>query len=421
MKAKLLFSFLLVLLTVSVWGQQITEQLAKERVLQFLNENGAAKARGLSASMVSAKVEAQSIYAFNLEGGGYIIASSDSRALPVLGYSDKGTIDWDRMPDNMRYWLKQYDQAMATLGKNKTFRDGNSIFAKATTRAERQAVAPLIKTEWYQGEPYWDKCPLYDGADYTQTGKPCPTGCVATAMAQVMNYWQWPKSSPEIPAYDQPTAFQGKEKIWTHPALPAVTFDWANMIENYEKKNPMTGNWEVVGTDVEKDAVATLMQYCGQSIYMDYHPDGCSSWGSYVAEALAKYFCYDAGVRLAPRHTCLVAQYASLGTLAAGIDGQNCQLSSIFVKYVYSELVYAGTLAGTRNTADTNADAFTAVRKAFLDNLLGNLMVFGQSAFNQGNCLSQNRGIPLQYSFDIIRSCQLATHKTAATQIWIPA
>ena len=320
MKAKLLLSFLLILLTVSVWGQQITEQQAKERVQQFLNENGAAKARGLSASMVSAKVEAQSIYAFNLEGGGYIIASSDSRALPVLGYSDKGTIDWDRMPDNMRYWLKQYDDAMATLGKSKAFRDGNSIFAKASTRAAHEAIAPLIKTAWYQTEPYWDKCPLYDGADYTLTGEPCPTGCVATAMAQVMNYWQWPKSSPEIPAYDQPTAFQGKEKIWNHPALPAVTFDWANMIENYEKKNPMTGNWEVVGTDVEKDAVATLMQYCGQSIYMDYHPDGCSSWGSYVAEALAKYFCYDAGVRLAPRIKYTIDEWENLvyDELAAG-------------------------------------------------------------------------------------------------------
>ena len=317
---KRILLLVLTCLAISVWGQQISEQQAKERVLQFLNDNAPAKARGLSARMEAAKVEAQSIYAFNVEGGGYIIASGDSRALPLLGYSDKGTIDWDHMPDNMRYWLKQYDQAMATLGKNKTFRDGNSIFAKATTRAERQAVAPLIKTEWYQGEPYWDKCPLYDGADYTQTGKPCPTGCVATAMAQVMNYWLWPKASPEIPAYEQYTAFQGKEKKWNHPALPAVTFDWANMIENYEKKNSKTGKWEVVGTDTQKEAVATLMQYCGQATLMQYTPQGSSSMGQTVAEALAKYFCYDAGVRNVPRIKYTIDEWENLlyGELSEG-------------------------------------------------------------------------------------------------------
>lgn len=300
MKRSLVLSFLLALLTVSVWAQQISEQQARERVIQFLSDNTSATTRGLherDGQMETAKVEVKSIYAFNLEGGGYIIASGDKRALPVLGYSDTGTIDWDRMPDNMRAWLKQYDEAMKTLGKNKTFRDGNSIFAKGKTRAAWAAIKPLMKTEWYQDAPYSDKCPLYDGADESLVGQPCPTGCVATAMAQVMNYHQWPKSSPEIPAYDQATAYAGKEKIWTHPALPAVTFDWDNMIENYEKRNPKTGRWEVVGTDVQKEAVATLMQYCGQSVYMDYHPESSNSLGQYVAEALAKYFCYDGGVR----------------------------------------------------------------------------------------------------------------------------
>ena len=303
MKAKLLISFLLALLTVSVWGQQITEQQAKERVLQFLSDNASTKARGLSQNlqMEAAKMEAQSIYAFNLEGGGYIIASGDSRALPVLGYSNKGSIDWDRMPANMRYWLKQYDEATKTLGKNKNFRNGNSIFAKAKTRASRAAIAPLIKTTWDQGEPYWDNVPLYDGADITQVGNPNPTGCVATAMAQVMNYWQWPKASPALPAYDQETAYEGKEKIWNHPALPAVTFDWTNMLDTYKEWDPYAGQWNILGTEAQRSAVATLMQYCGQSVYMDYSPTFSGSMTQYVSEALAKYFCYDGGVRTEAR------------------------------------------------------------------------------------------------------------------------
>ena len=95
----------LVLLTAVAWAQHITEEQACERALKYLTNNDAAKARGMEATdrkATATKVGAESIYAFNLEGGGYVIASGDSRALPVLGYSVSGTIDWERVPANMR-------------------------------------------------------------------------------------------------------------------------------------------------------------------------------------------------------------------------------------------------------------------------------------------------------------------------------
>ncbi|MBR3655649.1 MAG: Spi family protease inhibitor [Prevotella sp.] len=104
MKRQLLL-FVLVLMTAGVWAQQISEEQARDR------------------------------------------------ALPVLGYSATGSIDWDRMPDNMRAWLKSYDQAMATLGNTKEFADGVSIHAQKT-RAPRKAIAPLLKTQWDQMEPH---------------------------------------------------------------------------------------------------------------------------------------------------------------------------------------------------------------------------------------------------------------------------
>ena len=116
MKRQLLL-LVLVLMTAGVWAQQISEEQARDRALKFLTNNAPAKTRGLNVGIdrktVTAKTGAKSIYAFNLDGGGFVIASGDSRALPVLGYSATGSIDWDRMPDNMRAWLKSYDQAMA--------------------------------------------------------------------------------------------------------------------------------------------------------------------------------------------------------------------------------------------------------------------------------------------------------------------
>ena len=288
---RLFLLFVLTLLTAVVWAQRISEEQARERALKYLTTNSAAKARGMhavgSTKTTTAKVGANSIYAFNLEGGGYVIASGDSRALPVLGYSDSGAIDWDRMPANMQAWLKQYDQAIASLGKSQDFADGNSKRG-LKTRTAQPAIDPLIKTQWDQGAPYWYKIPLYNGADTNLLGQPCPTGCVATAMAQIMNYHQWPKAACEpIPEYEYESVHENKSKTVHFDTLPSTTFDWDNMMDSYQGPNKT-----VVGTEAQQDAVATLMLYCAQSVYMDYHPQVSLSDHQQVVEALIKYFGY---------------------------------------------------------------------------------------------------------------------------------
>ena len=289
MKRQLLL-FVLVLMTAGVWAQQISEEQARDRALKYLSNNAPAKTRGLNVGMdrktVTAKTDAKSIYAFNLDGGGYVIASGDSRALPVLGYSPTGSIDWDRMPDNMRAWLKSYDQAMATLGNTKEFTDGVSRHGQ-TTRSPHEAIGPLLKTLWYQAEPYWNDVPPYDGANPDWKGQPSYTGCVATAMAMVMNYYQWPKEAcTEIPAYDITTAHENVEKVWHIDALPPTTFDWDNMLDNYVTPEG------IIGTPEQQKAVAKLMRYCGQGVKMKYSPQVSLAYVQSVAEALVKYFGY---------------------------------------------------------------------------------------------------------------------------------
>ena len=289
MKRQLLL-LVLVLMTAGVWAQQISEEQARDRALKFLTNNDAAKTRGLNVGMdrktVTAKTDAKSIYAFNLDGGGYVIASGDSRALPVLGYSATGSIDWDRMPDNMRAWLKSYDQAMTTLGNTKEFTDGVSRHGQKT-RSPREAIAPLLKTQWNQMKPYWNDTPPYDGANPDWEGQPTLTGCVATAMAMVMNYYQWPKEAcTEIPAYDITTAHENVKKVWHIDALPPTTFDWGNMLDNYVTPEG------IIGTPEQQKAVAKLMRYCGQGARMDYSPKVSIAHNHSVAEALVKYFGY---------------------------------------------------------------------------------------------------------------------------------
>ena len=320
-------------------AQQLTEQQAKERAMRYLDthekeiaNSGKGLARAGNPSdkerLTSAKVEAKSIYAFNCDGGGYVIASADSRALPVLGYSDTGSIEWERMPENMRVWLKLYDEAIATLGNRQDFKDGDitdpashSGTLRQTRTIERAPIEPLIKTNWYQIVPYYNECPLYDGADSSLAGKRCMTGCTPTATAQVMNYYQWPKAiTDSLPGYDIETTYKDEKKVWHIDALPPVTFAWEDMLDCYLE--PRDGSWqpkEILGTEAQQQAVATLMRYCGQAMKTTYSPAGSATSTDAQYAALVKDFGYTAATQINFRTLYTIDEWEDIiyGELAA--------------------------------------------------------------------------------------------------------
>ena len=320
-------------------AQQFTEQQAKERAMRYLDTHEkeiVSRSKGLARAgnpsdkerFISAKVEAKSIYAFNCDGGGYVIASADSRALPVLGYSDTGSIEWERMPENMRVWLKLYDEAIATLGNRQDFKDGDitdpashSGTLRQTRTIERAPIEPLIKTNWYQIVPYYNECPLYDGADRSLAGKRCMTGCTATATAQVMNYYQWPKAiTDSLPGYDIETTYKDEKKVWHIDALPPVTFAWEDMLDCYLE--PRDGSWqpkEILGTEAQQQAVATLMRYCGQAMKTTYSPAGSATSTDAQYAALVKDFGYTAATQINFRTLYTIDEWEDIiyGELAA--------------------------------------------------------------------------------------------------------
>ena len=321
---RIVFLIALMWLAIGARAQQLTEQEAKDRALQYLNEKAPVKTRGLASSQLeSAKVGAKKIYAFNREGGGFVIASGDERTLPVLGYSDSGSIDWERMPENMRAWLMQYDEAIATLGDRTDFKDGNQIIdgsqSHVSTRTGRTPVEPLIKTRWSQSmAPYNDMTPLYAGHNPEWQGQRCLAGCVAAALAQVLNYWQWPKELPDgLPAYESVDYEYDANLTWHIDALPPVTFDWDNMIDEYV--NPDDWN-DVYGTDAQQQAVAILMRYCGQAIESMYCPIGTGAYSYKCRDALVNHFGYAAATRVSDRRKFGIDEWEELvyTELAAG-------------------------------------------------------------------------------------------------------
>lgn len=158
-----------------------------------------------------------SYYIFNYVGGGFVIVPADKRVEPIMAYSDRGYfIKSGKLPSGLISWLSLNHKNMQLLRKNSTLKapvqvtkhwsefqltydNGNPgsprILQLLPTPPPCQdetyitLVGPLLQTQWGQGYPYNALCPAGSYSNYHT-----PTGCVATAMAQVMYYWQYPSS-----------------------------------------------------------------------------------------------------------------------------------------------------------------------------------------------------------------------------------
>ena len=247
----------------------ITEEQAKAKAQSFLQSRHSlppgkrlASAR-TSRELRSTPMGKKALYVFNVgERDGFVIVAGDDRARPILGYVDSGTFDASRMPAALNEMLDIYARQIEMLGQTRAKSDSKPQPARVQHRTSgvMADVEPLLTTTWDQGYPYNDYCP-------TLNDQTALTGCVATAMAQIANYYKYPTSEvPNLAAY---TSATNKINV---SAWGATTFDWNNMLDSY------SGSY----TNDQKKAVATLMRYCGQAAQMDY---GFSS-GAYNGDAL---------------------------------------------------------------------------------------------------------------------------------------
>ncbi len=309
MRRNLLLSVCFLMASVLFAGP-VTKQQAQEMAAQFLAGKSITH-RAASASQMHVKVvmnavdEAGQPYLYAVQPDnqrGFVIVSGDDRFRDVLGYSESGTFDNANMPDNMRAWLQGYVDEMKHL---KAIGYQPSASAAHRTSGVKKAISPLIQTRWNQGAPYNQKCP-----DFFTFGKSV-TGCVATAMAQVIYYSS--KKAGKIPAktlaaidaYDCSTSWGGGLGKVHVDAIPKTTLDWDNMLEDYSGSS----------TEVQETAVATLMQICGAAVHMDYANSangGSSASTSLVPSALVTYFGYDGTVRKMSRDAYTLATWTEI-------------------------------------------------------------------------------------------------------------
>lgn len=213
-------------------------------------------------------------YAFEpANGSGFMILSADDIAYPVLGYSDNGKFDTENMPEQLKGWIEGYGEEIEyAKSMGITPEVGNIMLAP---RGAREAILPLVKSKWDQGSPYNNECPTVNGIR-------CVTGCVATSVAQVMNYFKYPEIGT------------GTVRATLKPSGQSVTmdlaeraFEWNNMLDNY-----VDGTYN----DAQASAVAYLMKAAGYSVNMSYGTDASGAVSMVIAKALRDNFKYDPGI-----------------------------------------------------------------------------------------------------------------------------
>jgi hypothetical protein len=237
------------------------------------------------ASLRSAATEAY-YYIFNIGGDeGFIIISGDDRADDVLGYATQGHFDIDGIPANFRNWLSLYRAELKSLSEAPEWPPrtdyASHTFSEAVLFAPE--IKPLLgKIAWGQNVPFNALCPIIP-----ETETHAIAGCVATAMAQIMKFYEWPAKGTGSKTYTSE-----KHRLLLKVDFSQTAYDWAQMRDTY-----VDGEY----SEAELDAVTTLIYHCGVAAEMNYSfVSGASQ--QIAAFGMKDYFNYATDMQLLDRN-----------------------------------------------------------------------------------------------------------------------
>lgn len=307
------FTFLLcfLLLSGNIFAKKVEVEKAKTAAQSFINHLDQVDKSNVSLELVytaselsspfisTREIETPYYYVFNFtDENGYIVISADDAAVPVLAYSTQKAYRQENQPDAFIKWMDKYRREIKEIIeenyppseaiKEQWERLQNGLALNAEKNAN--VVNPLISTTWDQMQYYHDLCPYdYDYNSYVATG------CVATAMAQVMKFHNHPQNGEGYHTYNH-------SKYGSLSAnFGAETYNWSAMPNNVTSTN---------------NSVASLMYHCGVSLEMNYGPaqEGGSSTNSLdvVANALKSYFSYSSSTQFTMRDNYSDSQWKNL-------------------------------------------------------------------------------------------------------------
>ena len=270
---KTLTLFIASLLAMPSFANDRSEQEMQTIALQALCSSNlqAGGAKKTAANIAVEKYQSlDMVNVYGIKGKGVVFISKDDDIEPVLGISDED-FDVNNMPCGMKWWLNTANKSLERM-------KAKGITYSANPMAASGRPTYFIKTYWNQDKPFNNLCPQINGSA-------APTGCIATAMAQIMKYYQYPATSKGTGIYSVTTYKDKNDKEGTtkwYKRELGHTYQWTAMLSSYG----------IVSED-ENDAVATLMADAGAASQMNYQANGSGTIEWYAAKGFAENFRYD--------------------------------------------------------------------------------------------------------------------------------
>ena len=300
------------------------ESVSPERALSMAQDfMSGGKATFCASADVSLKLAYQAhslegkpdYYVFNRgNGGGYIVVTGDDRTVPVWGYSTSGKFDYESLPDNMKWWFSEFQRQLQYLRDNPNAKPRKAV--NLTT-----SLGPLLTTKWNQCAPYNHLCPSAHGKMPTSSGVDyyvyhAATGCVPTALAQIMNYHKWPvhgEGSKSYKSHVEEYEVQGSDVEFDRPIdlsanFAQSTYRWNMMKDEYDlyldngaiiyRYRNGNGAWTTdndFSSSSPNGAVAKLMSDVGIAssiVYGASERGGSSAGPEGVLDAMQNHFRY---------------------------------------------------------------------------------------------------------------------------------
>ena len=273
MKLKATFLFLFFLITLSSSAKKRSSAEILNIAEQYL---GTTNTRAGSTNLAII-AEKEMLTIVGGEGLGFVVVSNDDSVTDIVGYSKES---FSVIPPAMEWFINTVDNNMQEMTKS------GVLYAPIPPSTEfPESVEPLLKSTWDQGKPYNILCPGGNGS----STRLYPTGCVATALSQIMYYHKY----PEVGIGEHQYSFKPESGVGRiiSANFGETHYDWANMLDDYSKGY----------TDEQANAVATLMLHCGVAVEMGYTASGSGAYGQEACLGIKKFFGYNKNARLYTR------------------------------------------------------------------------------------------------------------------------
>ena len=282
MKKTLLIIAIFALTIGKIFASPVDAQRAQQIGNSFLRAKALKSNIQLNLTYTSATRDAVDYYVFNVPGNnGFVIVAGDDRVKPILAYSTTGSFDANCLSDGFSFTLNGFCEEIQYVREHNIEATADIVAEWKSVskngvinqdRGNRAVVGPLLQSTWHQNFPYNSQCP----EDPDGNGGHVYAGCVATAMGQVMKFWDYPA--------------QGEGSYSYYPdGYPQQTANFGETEYHFEL---MPNDLDSLSTEEDYFYIAQLLHHCGIAVEMMYGPDGSGAFSGDVPPALRTYFGY---------------------------------------------------------------------------------------------------------------------------------